>query len=106
VLVVGELLAIAEAAATIDPDLAEYRERAHAAMRAGFRQLVAALHTQGALSPDVSEQHAAATIYALANDSVYLRLIDGYRWTSHDYGNWLARTLTAALTGQDTAHRP
>ncbi len=94
----ARVLAMAEAAATVDPELARFRERGHTAMRAYFGQVAAALHAQGALAEGISEQQAAATIYALTNDSVYLRLVDGYGWSAQEYGRWLGHTLTAALT--------
>ena len=47
-----------------------------------------------------AEEDAAATIYALGNDSVYLRLVDGYEWTAEDYARWLERLLTRTLTDQ------
>jgi TetR/AcrR family transcriptional regulator, regulator of autoinduction and epiphytic fitness len=93
----ARVLAMAEAAASIDPELAEVRERGHAAMRAQFARIANALHAAGGLATDVDEQEAAATIYALANDSVYLRLIDGCGWSPDDYGRWLGRVLAAAL---------
>lgn len=93
----AHILAMAEAAATIDPELAPLRERGHTAMRDRFGEIAAALHTRGALAPAVSEPQAAATIYALANDSVYLRLTDGYGWTAQEYGRWLGSVLAAAL---------
>lgn len=94
----ARVLAMAEAAATIDPELARFRERAHAAMRAVFGQVATALHAQGVLATGISEQQAAGTIYALTNDSVYLRLADGYGWSAQEYGRWLGHVLTAALT--------
>jgi AcrR family transcriptional regulator len=94
----ARVLAIAEAAATIDPELAELRAHGHNAMRQRFHRVAATLHAQGVLAPLISETYAAATIYALANDSVYLRLTDGYGWSTEDYAHWLATVLIATLT--------
>jgi hypothetical protein len=66
-------------------------------MRASFGGIAAVLSSRGALAAGVTEQDAAATIYALANDSVYLRLVDGYGWSTADYARWLEHLLTAAL---------
>jgi AcrR family transcriptional regulator len=93
----ARVLAMAEAAATVDPELAVLRERGHTAMRSQFRRIAAALRGHAALAKGISEEQAAATIYALANDSVYLRLVDGYGWSAQQYGRWLACTLSAAL---------
>ncbi len=101
----ARVLSMAESAATIDPELADLGERGHVAMRQRFEGVAAALSAYGALAPGVSESHAAATIYALANDSVYLRLTDGYGWNSDDYADWLEHVLTAVLTDRTTENR-
>ena len=69
------IIALGESAAAADPELAEYRNRAHAATRANLRALAAELECRGALAPDVGVQQAADTIFAVASDeSVFLRL--------------------------------
>ncbi len=102
----ARVLAIAEAAATMDPELALLRDRGHAAMRQRFEGIAADLNARGALAPDLSEPDAASTIYAVANDAVYLRLIDGYGWSSQQFAHWLERVLTAALLHPQTTPRP
>lgn len=72
----ARVLALAEAAAVIDPELAGFRDRGHQAMRARFGGIAAALKARGVLATGMTQEHAAATIYALANESVYLRLVD------------------------------
>jgi AcrR family transcriptional regulator len=94
----ARVLAIAESAATIDPELAESRERGHTAMRTRFETVAATLDASGALDPGVSQAQAAATIYALVNEAVYLRLTDGYGWNAQDYALWLEHVLTITLT--------
>jgi AcrR family transcriptional regulator len=92
------LIALGEAAAATDPELAEYRDRAHAETRANLRALAAELNRRGALSPDTTEQRAADTIYAVASDeSVFLRLTRDCGWTPEDYADLIARTLNATL---------
>ncbi|MGH2886814.1 MAG: TetR/AcrR family transcriptional regulator [Solirubrobacteraceae bacterium] len=98
----ARVLALAEAAAVIDPELAVFRDRGHQAMRARFGGIAAALKARDALATGITQEHAAATIYAVANDSVYLRLVDGYGWTTEDYARWLGRLLTTALTDQQS----
>jgi AcrR family transcriptional regulator len=98
----ARVLALGESAAPADPQLAELRERGHAAMRSNFQAVAQALGTQGALADDVDVGTAAATIYGIVNESVYLRLIDGCGWTSDRYRDWLARVLARALlTGEE-----
>ena len=92
------IIALGESAASADPELAEYRDRAHAATRTNLRALAAELKRRGALAPNISEQHAADTIYALATDeSVFLRLTRECGWTPGRYADLIARTLKASL---------
>lgn len=95
----ARVLAIAEAAS-------RHRSRARATSQAQPRRsrdaravdaIAAALSSSGALARGVSEHAAAATIYAIVNDSVYLRLIDGCGWSTETYAVWLEHVLTTAL---------
>jgi AcrR family transcriptional regulator len=92
------IIAVAEAAAATDPELAEHRDRAYATSRADLHALAVELKQRGVLAAHVSEQHAADTIYALAADtSVYLRLTRDCGWTTTRYADLIAQTLNAAL---------
>jgi hypothetical protein len=90
-------MTLGETAAPTDPHLAELRERGHEAMRSDFRAVADALAAQGALADGMDVVTAAATIYAVLNESAYLRLVDGFGWTTDQYRDWLARVLTRAL---------
>jgi hypothetical protein len=92
------IIALGEAAASTDPELATYRDQARAATRANLLALAVELHRRGVLGPGISEQQAADTMYALATDeSVYLRLTGECHWTPGRYADLIARTLTATL---------
>ena len=92
------IIALGESAAAADPELAKYRDAAHGATRANLRALAAELKRRGALAPDISEQHAADTIYALATDeSVFLRLTRECGWTPGRYADLISRILKASL---------
>ena len=92
------IIAVGESAALADPELAEYRDHAHAATRGNLRALAAELGRRGALAPDVSEQQAADTMYALASDEgVFLRLTGECGWSEDRYADFIARTLKATL---------
>lgn len=93
----ARVMALGESAAPTDPQLAELRERGHDAIRSDFRAVAEALSAHGALADDLDADSAAATIYALVNESVYLRLVDGFAWTPEQYRDWLARTLATTL---------
>jgi AcrR family transcriptional regulator len=100
------VIALGESAASTDPELAQYRDQAHAETRTNLRALAAELKTRGVLAPGISEQDAADTIYALATDeSVYLRLTRDCGWTSARYADLIARTLNATLTHGRPAER-
>ena len=92
------IIALGEAAASTDPELAEHRDNAHAETRANLRALASELQRRGALSREVSEAHAADVIYAIATDEgVFLRLTDECGWSPARYADLIARTLTTAL---------
>ena len=91
------VLAIAEAAAGSDPQLAAQRDRGHRNIRADYREVADALARAGALADAVTPTYAADTIYALAGHDVYLRLTDECGWTGGRYAAWLRDTLSATL---------
>jgi len=92
------LIALGEAAAATDPELAQYRDEAHAESRANLHALAVELKSRGALNPETTEQMAADTIYAIAsNESVYLRLTRECGWTPADYAEMIGRALKATL---------
>jgi AcrR family transcriptional regulator len=92
------IIALGESAAFADRELAEHRDRAHAAVRADLLALAKELERRGALGPDVDVQDAADTIFALATDeSVFLRLTRECNWDPARYTDLIARTLQATL---------
>jgi hypothetical protein len=101
----ARVMALGESAAPIDPQLAQLRERGHKAMRSDFRAVAEALAAHGALADDIDVGSASATIYALVNESVYLRLVDGLGWTPDQYRDWLAR-LSGRCSPQRHPARP
>jgi AcrR family transcriptional regulator len=93
------IIALGEAAAATDPELAAHRDAAHAETRANLRALAAELRRRGALRLGVTEQHAADVIYAIATDEgVFLRLTGECGWTPARYADLIAHTLAATLT--------
>jgi AcrR family transcriptional regulator len=88
------LIALGEAAADVDPELAEQRDRVHEANRQECKTLAAALEYRGALAPHIDLQDAADIIYAVAgNENIYLRLTRECRWTEAQYADLIAQTL-------------
>jgi AcrR family transcriptional regulator len=93
----ARVMALGESASSVDPQLAVLRDRGHASMRGAFTEIARSLDAHGALPAGVTIDDAADTIYALANESVYLRLIDGCGWAPDRYAAWLTRVLKGAL---------
>ena len=92
------LIALGEAAAATDPELAQYRDQAHAETRANLRALAAELKRRGALNADATEDDATDIIYAIATDeSIFLRLTRDCGWTPARYADLITRTLNATL---------
>ena len=92
------LIALGEAAAATDPELAQYRDQAHAETRANLRALAAELKRRGALNADTTEEDATDIIYAIATDeSIFLRLTRDCGWTPARYADLITRTLNATL---------
>ena len=94
---VAPLLAIGDAAASDDAELLELRARGRAAEHATFKTVVEALHARGALAAHLSVEQATDILYALASDTIYLRLTSDRSWSRDDYIAWLTDTLNHAL---------
>jgi AcrR family transcriptional regulator len=75
---------------TLMADMAERRYQDH-------QRLARHLHRNGQMRPDVSSRRAADIIWTLANERTYLALVRDRRWSAHDYEDWLADQLIAAL---------
>jgi hypothetical protein len=94
----AQIIALAESAAAVDPELADHRARARATARADLHAIAVELKRRGALTPAVSEQDAADTMYAISNDtSMYLRLTTECDWNEARYADLIARILKATL---------
>jgi AcrR family transcriptional regulator len=91
----ARILAIGEAAATVDPALRDFRDRGHAATRADLREVADALRRRGELAANVTVEQAADTLFALAaNEALYLRLTDECGWDNEQYAQLLETLLT------------
>jgi len=99
----ARILAVAEAAATADEQLAARRDSAHAHIRADFQQVADALARHRRLARHLTAAHAADVIYALTNPTTYLLLTDERGWSTQQYVEWLATTLKATLIDSDYA---
>jgi AcrR family transcriptional regulator len=75
---------------TLMQDMADQRYQDH-------QRLAKTLHETGDIRPDLSSRRVADIIWALANEQTYLALVRDRRWSTHDYEDWLADQLIAAL---------
>src|SRR5262245_46797929 len=91
------LIALGESASLMDADLRPLRDRAHANLRAAYAAIAQRLADAQLLRPDVTAEDAADTMYAICNETTYLRLThDGAR-NPERYATWLTATLEARL---------
>jgi AcrR family transcriptional regulator len=97
----ARVLAVGEAAAAVDPALREFRDRGHTATRSDTREVADALARRGELAPDITPEHAADTLFAVAaNETLYLRVVDECGWTETEYAELLERLLAHLVRGE------
>ena len=94
------LIALGEAASLMDAELRPLRERAHRNLRAAFAAIAERLDEAGLLA--VSAEEAAASLYALANETTYLRMTEAAGLSPDAYARWLTDTLSASLLATRT----
>jgi AcrR family transcriptional regulator len=91
------LISIGESAAAIDAELRPLRDRAYRGVRSAMRAIADRLHAEGLLRDGMSGQAAADALYAIANPSTYLRLVEDCGLPPAQYARWLTATTEAAL---------
>jgi AcrR family transcriptional regulator len=96
----AKLIALGESAALMDAELRPLRERAYRGIRAMMCAIADRLDEAGLLAPGVTPSMAADTLYAVGNETTYLRFVDDGGHSPEDYAAWLTATLEAALLGR------
>src|SRR3954469_7439587 len=91
----ARLIALGESALLMDAALRPAREHAHANLRAAYAAVAERLAHAGQLRAGVAAAEAADTLYAICNETTYLRLTDA--GTPEHYADWLTTTLEATL---------
>jgi AcrR family transcriptional regulator len=95
----ARLLAVGESAPGDDPALAAVREHGRAATRADLLESARALERAGLLRPGLNVERAAEAMYALvADEQVYLRLVEHCGRPQEEYIALMARALAGVLT--------
>jgi AcrR family transcriptional regulator len=93
----ARLIALGESASLMDAALRPLRDRAHANLRAAYTAVAERLAEARLLRPGLSAAEAADTLYAICNESTYLRLTDNGTRDPQRYATWLTTTLEKTL---------
>jgi AcrR family transcriptional regulator len=93
----ARLIALGESAVLMDAALQPLHNRAHTNLRAAYAAIGERLADARLLRPEVTAAEAAATLYAICNETTYLRLTNQGAQTPERYATWLATTLEATL---------
>ena len=93
----ARLIALGESAILMDATLRPLRDRAHANLRAAYAAIAQRLADAQLLRSGITAAAASDTLYAICNETTYLRLThDGAR-TPERYATWLTTTLKETL---------
>ena len=95
----ARLISIGESAAAIDAELRPVRDRAYERVRSATRAIADRLHDEGMLRDGMSGQAAGDALYAIANPTTYLRLVEDCGLPPARFAPWLTATTEAALLG-------
>jgi AcrR family transcriptional regulator len=93
----ARLIALGESASLMDAALRPLRNRAHANLRAAYTEVAQRLAEAQLLRPELSATAAANTLYAICNETTYLRFTDDDARDPQRYANWLTTTLETTL---------
>jgi AcrR family transcriptional regulator len=93
----ARLIALGESAVLMDAALRPLRHRAHANLRAAYAAIAQRLADARLLRPELTMAEAAETLYAICNETTYLRLTDDSARNPKRYATWLTATLEATL---------
>jgi AcrR family transcriptional regulator len=93
----ARLIALGESAVLMDAALRPLRDRAHGRLRAAYANIANRLADAELLRADVTTRDAADTLYAICNETTYLRLTHNGARNPERYATWLTATLEARL---------
>jgi len=93
----ARLIALGESATLMDADLRPLRDRAHANLRTAYAAIAQRLADAQLLHSDVTAADAADTLYAICNETTYLRFTHDAARNAKCYAAWLPATLEARL---------
>jgi AcrR family transcriptional regulator len=93
----ARLIALGESAVLMDAALRPLRDRAHANLRAAYAAIAQCLADAQLLRAGLTAADAADTLYAICNETTYLRLTHDCARNPKRYAAWLTATLEATL---------
>jgi AcrR family transcriptional regulator len=94
----GDLIAIAEQAAPVEPAIAAAARAGREGTRDALRLFFARLDEDGLLPAGTNVSWLADTASLLSQAQTYLLARDTLGWTSDQYRHWLASTLTRLIS--------
>ena len=94
-------LELLRTAGAVAPELTDLAQQVEARRRENQTRLIAFLHEQGVLHPDLSFEEAADVLWALTSYDVYRMLVVEQRWEPARYETWLAQLLIQQLLQPD-----
>ena len=101
---IAPLVAVLEAAAGLEPELAELAEDRRAQRLRGMLDLARQLDARGALKAELTVSAAADLLWVCHDPAIFHRLVVERRWSADRYQRWLADALTGMLI--DPGYRP
>jgi AcrR family transcriptional regulator len=90
-------LELLRTAGAVAPELADVARQVEARRRQNQARLIASLHAQGALRPDLSLEQATDVLWALTSYDLYRMLVVEQHWEPECYETWLAQLLIQHL---------
>jgi TetR/AcrR family transcriptional regulator of autoinduction and epiphytic fitness len=93
----GALYNVLAGAAGSDPEIAAMHQRQQQSRHNDQRRVARSLARKGGLRPGLSETRATDIMWAIANPTMYHRLVTERRWAPTEYERWLAQLLACSL---------
>jgi AcrR family transcriptional regulator len=97
--------AVILAAADVDAEASALLDVVRRESMVGATAFVRHLAGIGGLRADLDVERAADSCWALLNSLLLPLLMEGRRWSRHDYGDWLVRIVSATLLEPTVASR-
>lgn len=90
-------LELLRTAGAVAPELADVARQIGTRRHQNQARLIASLHEQGILRPDLSSEEAASVLWALTSYDLYRMLVVEQHWEPTRYETWLAQLLIQHL---------